>query len=339
MKRRKNTRGIAIYSAVLIIFALLMLFRLYSSAQETRAVPEGTGQHSTEQPSSSGTSAGSGSSQAQSISQTRPQQTPTLAGTEQPEQEVPDKHVIRKPVPDQSVKTTKKPKKVLIIVIDDVGYNTFQLEPFLKFPGPISFAILPSLDYTQAVQTMIAAAGKSMLLHQPMEAIGLLDAGPGAIMERMDDETIQRVIEDNLAQLPLARGMNNHMGSLASQDERVMKVVLDACRKAGIYYLDSVTIGNSLAGVVARSMQYRILERTVFLDNNQEKSAMQNQVREAARVAEKRGYAVMIGHVWSNELAQTLIELYPHLIESGFSFATIEDFMMDYDDDEFDFGD
>jgi hypothetical protein len=178
-----------------------------------------------------------------------------------------------------------------------------------------------------------------MLLHQPMEAIGLLDAGPGAIMERMDDETIQRVIEDNLAQLPLARGMNNHMGSLASQDERVMKVVLDACRKAGIYYLDSVTIGNSLAGVVARSMQYRILERTVFLDNNQEKSAMQNQVREAARVAEKRGYAVMIGHVWSNELAQTLIELYPHLIESGFSFATIEDFMMDYDDDEFDFGD
>ena len=273
MKRKKQARGIVIYSAVLFTFVLLMLFRLYSSAQEAKPVPEAPGSTSIAGPDSPALPNSRPAAQADpapvssAVKTTTAGQNPAADNNNQ---------VIKRPSPDQGQKTVKKPSKVLIIVIDDVGYNTFQLAPFLKFPGPISFAILPSLDYTQAVQTMIAAAGKSILLHQPMEAIGVLDAGPGAIMDSMDDETIRRVIEDNLAQLPLARGMNNHMGSLASQDERVMRLVLDACRKAGIYYLDSVTIGNSLAGVVARSMHYRILERTVFLDNNQDKSAMQN---------------------------------------------------------------
>jgi hypothetical protein len=45
----------------------------------------------------------------------------------------------------------------------------------------------------------------------------------------------------------------------------------------------------------------------------------------------------MIGHVWSAELAQTLSDLYPQLVEQGFSLSTISRIMMDGDDDE-DFG-
>ena len=53
--------------------------------------------------------------------------------------------------------------------------------------------------------------------------------------------------------------------------------------------------------------------------------------------SEKRGYAIMIGHVWSAELAQTLSDLYPQLVDQGFSLSTISRIMMDGDDDE-DFG-
>ncbi len=308
MNNKKQSSDISIYAAVLTIFSILILFTISMKAQNA-PVPVAEKpelQHQKPEPAEPSKSA----KPPEAITKKQTQTTPS-----------------------------KKPKKVLIIIIDDVGYNLFQLEPFLKFPGPISFAILPSLDYTQKAESLIYKAGKEILLHQPMEALGNLDAGPGAILAAMDDATIQRVIADNLAQLPLARGINNHMGSLVSQDERIMARVLDECRKTGLYYLDSVTIGNSIARKVARAMHFRIMERTVFLDNNPDKPSIQKQIREAAEIAEKRGYAVMIGHVWSNELAQTLIELYPHLIESGFNFSTISDFLMEFDDDEFDIGD
>jgi len=37
---------------------------------------------------------------------------------------------------------------------------------------------------------------------------------------------------------------------------------------------------------------------------------------------------VMIGHVWSAELAQTLADVYPNLIEEGYSLSTISKYMM-----------
>lgn len=323
MSRTKQSSDISIYAAVLTIFSILILFTISIKAQNVPA------QNAPLQ------SAPIQSAPAQNAPV--PMTENHNAPREKPETLTEQKSIIKKQT--ESGHQPKKPHKVLIIIIDDVGYNLFQLEPFLQFPGPISFAILPSLDYTQKAETLIYKAGKEILLHQPMEAIGNLDAGPGAIVSTMDDATIQRVIADNLAQLPLARGVNNHMGSLISQDERIMARVLDECRKTGLYYLDSVTIGNSVARKVARSMHFRIMERTVFLDNNPDKPSIQKQIREAADIAEKRGYAVMIGHVWSNELAQTLIELYPHLIESGFNFSTISDFLMEFDDDEFDIGD
>lgn len=351
MKKQRQSAGISIYTAVIIIFSTLILLRISLSAQaKTNLIvtePAGSSQHITQpsvdnaytaQTQSETTGAPATIKHATEFSDAASVSTDSRQGPLAHNQtKNTTSALITKP--SHTTQPKKTQRKVLIIIIDDVGYNLFQLEPFLKFPGAISFAILPSLDYTQQTAALIHAAGKEILLHQPMEAIGTLDAGPGAIMLAMDDDTIHRVIQDNLAQLPLARGINNHMGSLVSQNERIIARVLDECRKAGLYYLDSVTVGNSVAGKVSRSMHFRIMERTVFLDNNPDKPSIKKQIREATQIAEKRGYAVMIGHVWSNELAQTLIELYPHLIESGFDFSTISDFLMDFDDDELDFGD
>jgi hypothetical protein len=42
----------------------------------------------------------------------------------------------------------------------------------------------------------------------------------------------------------------------------------------------------------------------------------------------------MIGHTWSSELAETLEELYPDLVEEGYSLSTISRFMMGLPDPE-----
>lgn len=238
---------------------------------------------------------------------------------------------VRPDVQESGRKTTKG---VLVFVIDDVGYNTRQLDAFLDFPGPLTIAILPGLPYTRAAADMAKRAGKEIILHQPMEAITGLNSGLGSIGPVLGEDEIRGILRSNLAQVPGAVGMNNHMGSKATQDVRTMSIVLDEVRRAGIYFLDSLTIGDSVVHSVASLMKQPAWERTVFLDNSPDRASIIKYVNEGLKVAEKRGYAVMIGHVWSAELAQTLVELYPGLMEQGFSLSTISRIMMDTDDED-----
>ncbi len=235
---------------------------------------------------------------------------------------------------DKQAGTAKKTRGKLLFIFDDAGHNTWQLEPFLRMPFPISVAVLPGLPYSAEAAALVTAAGKELILHQPMEAIEGLDPGPAAIRADMDDATIRAVIRENLDRIPGAVGMNNHMGSKATSDVRVMTVVLDEVRRAGIYFLDSLTIGDSVVHYAASLMRQTTWERSVFLDNIPDKASILHYIAEGTKVAEKRGYAIMIGHVWSAELAQTLTELYPQLVEQGFSLSTISKVMMDKDEDD-----
>jgi polysaccharide deacetylase 2 family uncharacterized protein YibQ len=208
-------------------------------------------------------------------------------------------------------------------MIDDAGNNLPELEPFLRFPGPLTIAVLPGLPNSAEAARRIRAAGKEVFLHQPMEALGGQNPGPGAIYAGMESGEIRRVLERNLAELGPVAGVNNHQGSRITMDEAAMETVLAVCRGHGIYFLDSRTTADTAVPRVAKSMGIRIGERDVFLDNIQEKAAMIRSVNEGLERAEARGAAVMIGHTWSPALAATLTELYPALLERGYSFSSV----------------
>jgi polysaccharide deacetylase 2 family uncharacterized protein YibQ len=80
-------------------------------------------------------------------------------------------------------------------------------------------------------------------------------------------------------------------------------------------------------------MGIKIGERDVFIDNIQEKAAMIRSMEEGMKKAEQKGSAVLIGHTWSQELASTLMELYPELVERGFSLTTISRLVMGIGDE------
>jgi polysaccharide deacetylase 2 family uncharacterized protein YibQ len=218
--------------------------------------------------------------------------------------------------------------KVLVFIIDDAGNNLRELEPFLRFPGPLTIAVLPGLPYSAEAARRIRAAGKEVLLHQPMEALGGQAPGPGAVYTGMSAGDIRLILERNLAEIGPVVGMNNHQGSKITMDSRIMEIVLALCREHRIYFLDSRTTADTVAPAVAKRMGIKIGERDVFLDNIQEKAAMIRYVQDGLRRADQTGSAVMIGHTWSSELAETLEELYPDLVEQGYSLSTISRFMM-----------
>jgi polysaccharide deacetylase 2 family uncharacterized protein YibQ len=218
--------------------------------------------------------------------------------------------------------------RYLIFVIDDAGYNLRQLEAFLALPFPLTIAVLPGLPYTEKAAKAVRAAGKELILHQPMQAIGASNPGPGAIRLGMSRARIERIVEANLSAVPGAIGMNNHMGSVATTDLGIMDAVLEVAKRRGIYYLDSLTISGTAVEEAARREGIRYWGRDVFLDNAPDRASILRAVEDGKKQSAKDRPAIMIGHVWSAELAQALTDLYPQLVAEGFSLSTISRFMV-----------
>ncbi len=235
-----------------------------------------------------------------------------LARLQEPQKEVP--------------KVTGHP--ALIIVIDDVGYSIDELRPFLKLPFPITFAVLPQLVHSTDSALAIRDAGKELILHQPMEALGGNDPGPHAVYLSMDEAAIEKTVAENIDSLPYPPvGMNNHMGSAVTRDERAMRPILKLVKERGMYYLDSLTAPGTATVQLCKELGTSYMERNVFLDNNTDRESILAAIDEGKRIARKNSAAVMIGHVWSSNLAATLMEIYPELVEEGYSLSTIREYM------------
>jgi uncharacterized protein len=222
-----------------------------------------------------------------------------------------------------------RPGRKLVFIIDDVGNNISQLEPFLEAPFPLTFAVLPGLPYSSQAAAKIKAAGKEFILHQPMEALGGQNPGPGAIYLSTPPAAAARIVEENLDSLPGAIGLNNHEGSAVTRNEALMDAILGVAKRRGIYYLDSLTIAGTATEEAARREGIRYWERDVFLDNSPDRESIVHYIDVGKKKAEQGGSAVMIGHVWSAHLAATLMELYPQLVDEGFSLSTISELMLE----------
>lgn len=219
------------------------------------------------------------------------------------------------------------PRARIAVVIDDVGYNLEELETFLHFAAPLTLSVLPNLPHTEESARRIAAAGKEMLLHLPMEAVNGNDPGPGAILTSQEDEQIRRLLEDSFAQVPQAVGMNNHMGSRATADRRVMNVVMETLQSNGRYFLDSRTTTETVGQETARAHSVPYLERDVFLDNEPRDKAIRKALEDGIDVARRKGSAILIGHVRNPQIVEVIGRLVRELERSGVELVFLSDLL------------
>ena len=245
---------------------------------------------------------------------------------------VPDKKkTVQKVQPVQPAAKPEKPRKPapyagnLTFVFDDAGHNLDQLEYFLRLPFPCTIAVLPGLRYSSESARRIRKAGKQVILHQPMQSVDLhINPGPGAVTPGLSAEQIKNIVRKNLEEIWPVAGMNNHEGSLMTADEAAMSAVLDVVAEKHIFFLDSRTTARSVVAKVAKEKNMAVWERAIFIDNDKSRAAMETQIKKGLSIARQKGSAIMIGHVFTVELAQLLTEMYPALIEDGFSLGIIE---------------
>jgi len=196
-------------------------------------------------------------------------------------------------------------------VIDDVGYSEQALPDAIGVACPVTFAVLPHLAFSQKTAETLDRHGFEIMLHLPMESSRRsVRPEKGTITSRMSDGEISERLDDNLAAVPYVKGVNNHMGSLATKDERVMEAVLRDLKRRGFFYVDSVTVGKSAAWSAAERVGLQIKGRDVFLDNKHKPAYIRSQLGQLKAVALERKEAIGIGHFFSVTL-QAIEEMRP----------------------------
>jgi hypothetical protein len=109
--------------------------------------------------------------------------------------------------------------------------------------------------------------GREVMIHIPMQPENSDNAiEPNTITTTMSDFEIRNQIETWMYELHLAVGANNHMGSKATQDSRVLNVIMSAIRQNDMFFIDSVTSSNSRVEQVARRHGVLTNSRDIFLD-------------------------------------------------------------------------
>lgn len=157
-----------------------------------------------------------------------------------------------------------------------------------------------------------------------MEPHGNNNLEKNTITTDMNEATIKNILDRDLDNVVYPRGVNNHMGSLATEDERVMGIVFSELKKRNLYYLDSFVTPKSVCMVMAHKSSLTFAQRDIFLDNDDDPEYIKGQLEKLKGVADSKGWAIGIGHDRKNTL-EVLRTMMPELEKEGYRFITLSE--------------
>lgn len=212
-------------------------------------------------------------------------------------------------------------RAALAIVLDDFGWGVAGTAEALRLPPEVSVAVLPYGPRSTQEAKAAAASGHEVLIHLPMEPLGgATTAGTGRgyfITVDMPDDRIEQLVEEYARRVPGAIALNNHMGSRASSDERVVRAVVRAAARLGLAVVDSRTIPSSKLYAIAVQAGLKAGQNQLFIDNFKERDHVKGKLLQAAALAlRKQSAIIVIGHV-NPVTVQAIRDTLPELERMG----------------------
>jgi len=217
-------------------------------------------------------------------------------------------------------------KPCIAIVIDDFGYgNDHIVDGFLSLEVPMSYAVIPGHNYSSDFAREAHSKGFEILIHMPMESHEKPEREePLIITSSMNNFEIENAILAAFHEIPEAVGMNNHQGSKATELDWMMNIVGRILKRKNMYFLDSRTSAHTKAEETIKKNQVQTGHRNIFLDNKEEWTYIENQLKKIAALAKAQGFAIGIGH--AKELTLEVLEKkIPELLKNGYHFCLVSE--------------
>jgi len=236
-----------------------------------------------------------------------------------PDEPAPTTRIVT--IPKIEIEIEEDVRGNIVIIIDDFGYRDDNVsEGFLSLDADLTFAIIPGHQNSKVFAAKADQNGYEVIVHMPMESTNETRGEKNYMLTTsMTSNEIERRVEEVFSEFPEAVGMNNHQGSKATSDKRIMNIVGNVLKRYGKYFIDSRTTAATVAETTMRSRGVHTIRRHVFLDNENKHNKIREQLYKLVDKAESKGLAVGIGHARKNTL-EVLQQEIPKLKEHGFKF-------------------
>ena len=236
--------------------------------------------------------------------------------TQKPQEQNKDRPTPTKPLIDKNVKeeriTTKedvserkkynrvmlsargeKPK--LVIIIDDVS-TRHQLNRIQATGIKITPSIFPPSKHSMTSHRL-AKGLEHYMIHLPMESgTAQFNQQTKTLITTFSKGQIEARVKELRVLFPTARYINNHTGSVFTDNYTAMQTLYVALRKEGFVFVDSRTIASTKVPKITADFGDAYVARDVFIDNTENVPYIHGQLQKAVKMAKKRGYAIAIGH-------------------------------------------
>jgi len=217
-------------------------------------------------------------------------------------------------------------KAKVAIVIDDWGYNLKHIDFIKETRFPINISVLPFLTYSTQIANEAEKNNLEVIVHLPLEPQNWrkVNVEKKVILSTMEKEEILKILNDSFKSVPYANGVSNHMGSKATEDKNLMGIIFSEMKKKKMYFLDSFVTPHTICEELARDMNLKFSQRSVFLDNEADSEYINGQLMSLLDYALKNGEAIGIGH--DRDLTLKVIkEFLPKINKDKFEIVFVSD--------------
>ena len=224
-------------------------------------------------------------------------------------------------------KQEKLSRPRVALIFDDMGESLQELKDVYALDIPLTVSIIPGLKFSKNVSHIASRCGFSVFIHlplQPKEERSYKTAKFDFISSSKSRRKNQSLLRYYLNSLRQAIGVNNHMGSGATEDAELMDMVLDAVKARGLVFVDSRTSLESVAYDIAHSKGMVCGYNEGFVDSVDDPEVIRNKLEALMVKAQEKGNIIIIAHPRENTL-KVLREKVPSL-KSKVDFVTARDY-------------
>lgn len=202
------------------------------------------------------------------------------------------------PKKDLRVKKRKKDKykrAKLVIIIDDVSHR-YQLNYIKSLPFKVTPSIFPPSRMNMKSH-LLAKGLKHYMVHLPLQSNSkAMNRMHKTLFITNSDKQIRARVEEIKRLFPTVKFLNNHTGSIFSQNYKKSKALYKALLDNNITFLDSRTSQKTKFKKIAKEFNRRYYKCDTYIDNKLNTNSILKQIKRGIAIAKKRGYAVIIGH-------------------------------------------
>jgi polysaccharide deacetylase 2 family uncharacterized protein YibQ len=198
----------------------------------------------------------------------------------------------------------------LAIILDDLGNDRQAADAVFALDYPLTISVLPYHAHSTEIAEEAQRRGLGVMLHLPMRAVANERPEAHQLEAGMSGEEVARALGGMLLSVPTASGVNNHEGSLATSDAKLMRELMPLLKQRDLFFVDSRTTAATVAFEEAERAGVRSGFRNVpFLDDVEDVGAIRKQLELAFRGAKEKGAAIAIGHPHAETLRALKEEL------------------------------